>query len=67
MLKDTASCSLCDRVWPPHTIERRGGGVVVQLNPPNNKCGLSVLRCQELVQPDVNPLNGGPPYSLPGG
>ena len=28
-------------------------------NPPNNKCGLSVLRCQELVQPVANPLNGG--------
>ena len=26
MLKDTTSHGLCDRVRPPHTIERRGGG-----------------------------------------
>jgi len=27
--KDTARHGLCDQVWPPHTIERRGGGEVV--------------------------------------
>ena len=26
MLKDTTRHGLCDRVWPPHIIERRGGG-----------------------------------------
>ena len=29
MLKDTTSHGLYDRVWPPHTIERRGGGEVM--------------------------------------
>jgi len=26
VLEDTSSHGLYDRVWPPHTIERRGGG-----------------------------------------
>ena len=29
VLKNTTSRGLCGRVWPPHTIERRGGGGVV--------------------------------------
>ena len=40
MLKDATSHGLYDRVWPPHTIERRGGRLTNSAASPSHGPGV---------------------------